>query len=1463
MNIFYSSIKIKSDEKTIFWSKVLLSRSLLFSFLLICFSFFFQWTGTCSAQTVGIFGSTSLGVNSTGAKGNASSVFDISATGKGILIPRMTAADITAMNPLPAAAQGLLVYQTDGTQGFYYNTSITTVPNWVLIAAGGASAPWTRSGVNVYLTNNASGDSVGIGTAAPNAKLHIKAIGQNSIVLNVEHSGTGGIGTNYGGYFLVNGARGAGSTNLAGYFSATGATNNYAAIFENGNVGIGTTAPGTALDIIGAFSLRGISAPVVSPATQGRIYFDITDNKFRVSENTGSYVDLIPSVSYLGTSNAATSPQRSGEPGTGFYTPASGQIGISTFIAGVTMDRVHILNDQIIVGNWLNTSDAGGTSLFTIEGSENAPSATNFATLGFSNDANNAGQTSAPVAAISAWMRNDIGANRGELRFKTKDGATLLDRMTIDMDGYVGIGTDDPASLFTVGATNQFQVNSSGNIVLLNNVTTSFPAAQGAASSFLQNDGAGILSWTTSGTLAGGTTNYLPKWTSATALSSTSLLFEDGTYVGIGTSSPSDRLHIAGTANTLARISSSADAAGTLAGIKLLMYASALNTHYDIATEKTDAVPNSGASDLVFRKNFSTAGGYLTFLKFENSTSNVIFNSDKTTASDYGDVLFSNGNVGIGTTAPDATLHSVGSNASIISDYSNTTYTGGGKMYPGGSWNYSNILGGGGGYTGPDGGGMPGAKFIGGNGGTSYGGGGAGIVAIGGNGSPNGRSGAGIFAKAGTDGGGASDGVPAVAGYFDGNTKNAILAMNGNVGIGTISPSTPLDVNGVINSATGYRIAGNAASGNYLRGNGTNFVSSAIQAADLPTGGTGYIQNQTGADQAAGFRINGNGIFNGGNVGIGSLSPGAKLDVATAGANPAISAITTGTLNAGYFQVNNASNASTALYATTNGTGIALNVSNTNTAAGIKYSIYSSASSGAGTTGIAGYFNATGAGNNYAGIFENGNVGIGTTTPLAILHIQNSGSVGFTPSASFDKLIIENNNASEGSWVQLVGNVGSGISGIGFSSTTRNKGAISYAHATNSMFFNTNSTTYMTIGSTGKVGIGTTNPAELLYLKSADSDIDAETNSTTESSSVHFLRSRGTVGAPAIPASGDYFGQMEYKGYDGSVYQLGAMVQGVIDGVPGANDMPGRLEFYTTPDGSATSLSRMTIKNDGDVGIGTTAPIAKLDVRAPNVVTASSTAGNLHVMTTNAQAIDIGGSISLGGFNDDAGTALRVFGTIEGRKTTAGTGSSSGYLAFKTNNTGVLTERMRVDNLGNVGIGTTAPGYRLTVNGEPAANGYTAFTNYSDARLKKNILSIGGSLDKIMQLRPVQFNYNEEYLNLYNDTNTLARVQKGFIAQEVKEIFPEMVGTSIVKDKEYFDLNLSNLQIYLVKAMQEQQVIIDSLKKTISRQQSAMDEILIENANLRSDNNTFKSDLLRVNGDLEKIKEYLELKTKK
>ncbi len=89
----------------------------------------------------------------------------------------------------------------------------------------------------------------------------------------------------------------------------------------------------------------------------------------------------------------------------------------------------------------------------------------------------------------SAWKRMATGQNSQWISFGT---------YLYNNSNNIGIGTASPSNLLSVGSSSQMQVNSSGNIVKLNNVNTSFPASQGDANSILSNDGSGNLNWTTS-----------------------------------------------------------------------------------------------------------------------------------------------------------------------------------------------------------------------------------------------------------------------------------------------------------------------------------------------------------------------------------------------------------------------------------------------------------------------------------------------------------------------------------------------------------------------------------------------------------------------------------------------------------------------------------------------------------------------------------------------------------------------------------------------------------------------------------------------------------------------------------------------------------------------------------------------------------------------------------------------------
>lgn len=92
----------------------------------------------------------------------------------------------------------------------------------------------------------------------------------------------------------------------------------------------------------------------------------------------------------------------------------------------------------------------------------------------------------------------------------------------------VGVGTTNPTSLFSVGSSSQFQVDTSGNIVELNGATTSFPSSNSAG--VLTNNGSGTLTWTTptvgTVTSVSGTTNRITSTGGSTPVIDISSTFE-------------------------------------------------------------------------------------------------------------------------------------------------------------------------------------------------------------------------------------------------------------------------------------------------------------------------------------------------------------------------------------------------------------------------------------------------------------------------------------------------------------------------------------------------------------------------------------------------------------------------------------------------------------------------------------------------------------------------------------------------------------------------------------------------------------------------------------------------------------------------------------------------------------------------------------------------------------------------
>ncbi|MCU0462417.1 MAG: tail fiber domain-containing protein [Bacteroidales bacterium] len=127
---------------------------------------------------------------------------------------------------------------------------------------------------------------------------------------------------------------------------------------------------------------------------------------------------------------------------------------------------------------------------------------------------------------------------------------------------------------------------------------------------------------------------------------------------------------------------------------------------------------------------------------------------------------------------------------------------------------------------------------------------------------------------------------------------------------------------------------------------------------------------------------------------------------------------------------------------------------------------------------------------------------------------------------------------------------------------------------------------------------------------------------------------------------------------------------------------------------------------------------------------------------------------------------------------------------------------------GHVSVATTATsGYALYVAGSGWASG--SFINGSDIRWKKNINYLGNVLDKVSQLKGVSYEWKQ---NEYPDMHFESGTQIGLIAQDVEQVFPELVKTD---EKGYKGVDYEKLTVVLLESIKEQQSKIDRLEKEI------------------------------------------------
>jgi hypothetical protein len=136
---------------------------------------------------------------------------------------------------------------------------------------------------------------------------------------------------------------------------------------------------------------------------------------------------------------------------------------------------------------------------------------------------------------------------------------------------------------------------------------------------------------------------------------------------------------------------------------------------------------------------------------------------------------------------------------------------------------------------------------------------------------------------------------------------------------------------------------------------------------------------------------------------------------------------------------------------------------------------------------------------------------------------------------------------------------------------------------------------------------------------------------------------------------------------------------------------------------------------------------------------------------------------------------------------------------------------------GNTGFGVNNPGFPLAMASGARVTSLGTWTNASDKRIKKDIEPTKYGLSEVLKMRPVDYNMIKS-----NEP------QVGFIAQEMRKIVPEVVNgiEGDVSKVEILGISYGNLVAVLTKAIQEQQVIIDDLRLQLEKQTTGQTELL-------------------------------------
>ena len=463
----------------------------------------------------------------------------------------------------------------------------------------------------------------------------------------------------------------------------------------------------------------------------------------------------------------------------------------------------------------------------------------------------------------------------------------------------------------------------------------------------------------------------------------------------------------------------------------------------------------------------------------------------------------------------------------------------------------------------------------------------------------------------------------------------------------------------------------------------------------------------------------------------------------------------------------------------------------------------------------------------YMTILETGNVGIGTTTPGKKLEVNGDTQVtGLTTSSLFCTGQIFQNG------IQIV------------ASTTGSQ----WQGAVNSNLWYTG----------GNIGIGTSSPISKLHVSGGNIQLN---NSGTRSSLI--------ISGGVSSGQGSKI-QLIGGGGGGSSVEIDLTTYD-----PGANDPTSRISavdenfssnllFQTKIPGAATNAlaTRLYIRNDGNVGIGTTSPGYGLQVNtdsfittmyATNLSVTNNTLTNIRAFNMTSTLITVSNMVmtnstisniySTSGLIEGGLTVRRntsgwnpsiylnppasgnenymIFNNIAGGPTSIGSwlvgtpgGATGGTFQIGFANT---TYAFNIMTSGNVGIGTTSPGNQLTLSTDSAAKPSTnTWTISSDERLKTNITQANLDIcyNNVKNIPLKRYTWRDD---IYTPEEVPDRSKLGWIAQDVEQYIPKAVEQKEMHG--YSDcrtLNSDQIIASLYGAVQKLIIEVETLKTQLN-----------------------------------------------